>query len=169
MAQLNPFDIFGIPKQFAVDLPALEEKYIQTQRKVHPDRFVNATEAEKRVAQQWSILLNEGYQKLKDPLARGMLLCEMLGEKVDENSSGALSEEFLMAQLERREEIDDALRAHDEAAVSALQKQVSEEMGALEKDVEEALDKDRDPKKAALLLQKMMFLKRQSAELMKGI
>ena len=48
-------------------------------RAAHPDRFVNATDAEKRVAMQWATRANEAYQTLKNPQKRARYLCELNG------------------------------------------------------------------------------------------
>jgi len=75
----NHFDLFQLPQQFAVDTAALDAAYREVQGRVHPDRFVNASDAEKRVAMQWATSANEAYQKLKKPLKRAAYLCELNG------------------------------------------------------------------------------------------
>jgi molecular chaperone HscB len=55
---------------------ALDAAYRDVQNQVHPDRFVNATDAEKRVAMQWATRANEAYQTLKNPQKRAQYLCE---------------------------------------------------------------------------------------------
>jgi len=61
----NHFELFNLPQQFAVDAGALDSAYRDVQSRVHPDKFVNATDAEKRVAMQWATRANEAYQTLK--------------------------------------------------------------------------------------------------------
>ena len=77
MAALNPFEIFGLKPQFRIDKQKLDEKYFEIQKKVHPDRFASASDAEKRVAQQWATLINDAYQKLSDPIQCGKVLCAL--------------------------------------------------------------------------------------------
>jgi molecular chaperone HscB len=48
------------------------------QNRVHPDKFVSATDAEKRVAMQWATRANEAYQTLKNPQQRAQYMCELL-------------------------------------------------------------------------------------------
>ena len=108
MAAMNPFEIFGLKPQFRIDKQKLDEKYFEIQKKVHPDRFASASDTEKRVAQQWATLINDAFQKLSDPIQRGKALCALRGHLIDEDSSGSISEEFLLEQLERREAISDA-------------------------------------------------------------
>ena len=109
MAAMNPFEIFGLKPQFRIDKQKLDEKYFEIQKKVHPDRFASASDTEKRVAQQWATLINDAFQKLSDPIQRGKALCALRGHLIDEDSSGSISEEFLLEQLERREAISGQL------------------------------------------------------------
>ena len=48
----NHFELFGLPARFAVDAAALEARYRELQREVHPDRFAAAPELERRVSMQ---------------------------------------------------------------------------------------------------------------------
>ena len=45
--ELNPFDIFSIDKKFEIDTKILEEKYLELQILLHPDKFINASQEEK--------------------------------------------------------------------------------------------------------------------------
>lgn len=168
MAALNPFEIFSLPKKFALNEEELTARYIEVVKKVHPDRFANAGEAEKRVAQQWATLINESYAKLKSPTERAKLLCESLGVKVNENSSGGIEEEFLLEQLERRERLEEALEAQDQAELDALAEEINREYGLLVAELEKKLDEDKDAAAAALFVQKLLFLNRQKSELAHG-
>ena len=66
----NHFELFHLPPQFALDMHALDAAYREVQNRVHPDKFINASGAEKRVAMQWATRANEAYQTLKNPLKR---------------------------------------------------------------------------------------------------
>lgn len=64
------FTLFGLKQQFAVDTAALDAAYRQIQSQVHPDRFAQASDTEKRLALQWATHANEAYQTLKHPISR---------------------------------------------------------------------------------------------------
>ena len=49
----NHYQLFDLPLAYALDTSALERAYREVQREVHPDRFVTASDAEKRLAAQW--------------------------------------------------------------------------------------------------------------------
>jgi molecular chaperone HscB len=107
----NHFDLFNLPPRFAVDAGALDSAYRDVQSRVHPDRFVNATDAEKRVAMQWATRANEAYQTLKNPLARARYLCELNGVDLQTESNTAMPPSFLMQQMEWRERLEEAEHA----------------------------------------------------------
>ena len=161
MAALNPFEIFGLKPQFRIDNQKLDEKYFEIQKKVHPDRFASASDAEKRVAQQWATLINDAYQKLSDPIQCGKVLCALRGHPIDEDSSGSISEEFLFEQLERREAIADAKGAGDTAELEVMKKAIEKEKNELLNEVADAFDVKSDVSLAAEDLKKVMFLNRQ--------
>ena len=65
------FQLFGLPRSFEIDAAQLDSRYRELQRIVHPDRYVNAGDQERRLAMQQATRINEGYQTLKDPLSAG--------------------------------------------------------------------------------------------------
>jgi molecular chaperone HscB len=106
----NHFELFNLPLQFAVDAQALESAYRDVQNRVHPDKYVSATDAE-RVAMQWATRANEAYQTLKNPQQRAQYLCELAGVDLQTESNTAMPMAFLMQQMEWREELGDARAA----------------------------------------------------------
>jgi len=101
-AGINYFELFGLPATFEVDLEDLSLRYRDLQRAVHPDRFANSTEQEKRLAVQQAALINEAFQALKSPLPRARYLLELQGVTLDDNDT-AMDPSFLMEQMELRE------------------------------------------------------------------
>ncbi len=165
MAAMSPFQIFGLEPRFALDIQGLEKKYFEIQKRIHPDKFANASAAEKRVAEQWSTLVNDAYASLRDPVRRAKLLCEAEGFPVDENSSLGIDEDFLMDQLMRREEIEEAKGASDAARLSELKADIGREFQQLVDGISAALDEEKNPRLASELVRKLMFLKRQLEDL----
>jgi molecular chaperone HscB len=123
----NHFELFNLPARFDVDMAALDAAYREVQGRVHPDRFVGATDAEKRVAMQWATRANEAYQTLKNPMKRAQYLCEINGVDLRTESNTAMPMDFLMQQMEWREELGDARAAKDSEALDALDAQVRRE------------------------------------------
>jgi molecular chaperone HscB len=123
----NHFDLFQLPARFTLDMGALDAAYRDVQGQVHPDRFVNATDAEKRVAMQWATRANEAYQTLKNPQKRARYLCEQNGVDLQTESNTAMPMAFLMQQMEWREALGEARAARDVEALEALDAQVKQE------------------------------------------
>ena len=153
----NHFELFGLPARFDVDLAALDAAYREVQGRVHPDRFVNATDAEKRVAMQWATRANEAYQTLKHPQKRAQYLCELNGVDLQTESNTAMPMAFLMQQMEWREELGDARAQKDADALDALDKQVRMERKEMLAEVGKQLDAGDFPK-AAESVRALMFL-----------
>jgi molecular chaperone HscB len=128
----NHFDLFNLPQHFATDMAGLDRAYHDVQSRVHPDKFVSATEAEKRVAMQWATRANEAYQTLKSPFKRAAYLCELNGVDLQTESNTAMPREFLMQQMEWREALENAKAAKD---IEALDKLDAELRGARKAEV----------------------------------
>ena len=106
------FALFGLPVSFDIDRAALSERYRELQRTVHPDRFANASDAERRLSMQLATRVNEGFRTLKDPLARARYLLELKGVDLDDTDT-SLDGGFLMQQMELRERMEAVKGAAD--------------------------------------------------------
>ena len=80
--QSTDFELFGLVPRFAQDRAALDARWKELQREIHPDRFAAQGASAQRVAMQWSARINEAYQRLKDPLRRAGYLCELNGAAI---------------------------------------------------------------------------------------
>ena len=136
----NHFELFHLDPQFGLDLSKLDAAYREVQSKVHPDKFVQASDAEKRVAMQWSTRANEAYQTLKKPLKRATYLCELHGVDLQTESNTSMPTAFLIQQMEWREDFDDARHAKNLAAMESLETQLRHEFRALLAKVGSSLD-----------------------------
>jgi molecular chaperone HscB len=123
----NHFELFNLPARFDIDLAALDSAYRDVQGRVHPDRFVNASDAEKRVSMQWTTRANEAYQTLKNPLKRARYLCELHGVDLQTESNTAMPMDFLMQQMEWREALGEARAGKDAGALDELDAQLKRE------------------------------------------
>ena len=62
----NYFQLFEIEKSVLIDLNVLEDKYLELQKEFHPDKYVNASDQEKRISLQITSYINEAYNTLKN-------------------------------------------------------------------------------------------------------
>lgn len=165
------FSLFNLPTSFDLDdkkhRDQLRDNYRELQKSVHPDRFVNASGQEKRLSLQRTSYLNEAYDTLKDPLKRGLYLLSLLGREVDLETNTAMSPEFLMTQMELREELDEIPSSADpESALERFSKHVAKELSQIKQQVSEVLAAAvREPTpatekldRAETLLREMTFL-----------
>lgn len=102
----NYFEIFGLPVSFEVDISSLTGRYRDLQRSVHPDRFANASDRDRRLSMQQASLVNEAHRALKDPLQRARYLLSLNGIDIHDESNTVMDGMFLMEQMELREELD---------------------------------------------------------------
>jgi molecular chaperone HscB len=159
----NHFELFQLPQRFAVDASALDNAYRDVQSRVHPDKFVNATDAEKRVAMQWATRANEAYQTLKTPQKRAQYLCELNGVDLQTESNTAMPVAFLMQQMEWREALGDARAAKDSDALDALDRDLRAARKAQLAQIEQQLDA-ADFAAAAQGVRALMFLEKFGEE-----
>jgi molecular chaperone HscB len=120
----NHFELFHLPQRFAIDLKALDAAYHEVQNQVHPDKFANAPDAEKRVAMQWATRANEAYKTLKSPFKRAAYLCELNGVDLQTESNTSMPPAFLMQQMEWREALDDARAQKDRTGLESLENEL---------------------------------------------
>ena len=151
----DDFTLFGLPRRFALDRVALDERWRALQAEVHPDRFASEGAAAQRLAMQWAVRVNRAYQRLKDPLARGAYLCELRGAAIDAENNTAMPGAFLVQQMTWREALDDA---GDAAEVEQLDDQVQHEQQRLTDVLADALDIAGDPAAAAQQVRSLMFV-----------
>jgi molecular chaperone HscB len=129
--QASDFELFGLPAAFELDRSQIDLQWKSLQREAHPDRFASEGAAAQRIAMQWSVRINEAYNRLKDPLKRAAYLCELNGAAVNAENNTNMPSAFLMQQMEWREALDDckALKAND-AKDEALEKLLNEVDGS---------------------------------------
>lgn len=160
--QSNDFELFGVEPRFAQDAGVLAERWKELQRQAHPDRFAAQGAAAQRVAMQWSVRINEAWQRLKDPLRRAAYLCELHGAAIRAEDNTAMPAAFLMEQMEWREALEDAATVAD---VDALQKQVQITRQAMLGRCQLLLDDERDWPQAAQQVRALMFVERFFADI----
>ena len=107
----NHFELFGLPVAFDLDADDLASRYRELQRRVHPDKFANASDQERRLSLQMTAQVNEAFQTLKDPVRRGRYLLSLRGIDTDEETDTAMDPAFLMEQMEWRENLEEIRQA----------------------------------------------------------
>ena len=155
--QSDDFELFGLALRFAQDRALIDARWKELQREAHPDKFSAQGAAAQRVAMQWSVRINEAYQRLKVPLKRAAYLCELHGAPVNAENNTAMPASFLLQQMQWREELDDASGAEDLEKIRLQVKQAERE--ALLK-LEQLIDVDVDFSAAVAQVRALMFIER---------
>jgi molecular chaperone HscB len=161
----NHFELFGLAPAYALEPQALEKSYREIQSRVHPDRYAHAGDAERRASLQWTTRVNEAYRTLKDPVQRGKHVLELHGVDVAFETNTQMPTDFLMQQLELREELESATGGKDAARLDRLRSRLASQKRALEAEIGRAIDVDKDYPRAAELVRKLMFLDRLDGEI----
>ena len=155
--QATDFELFGLPAQFAQDRAAIDARWKELQREAHPDRFAAQGAAAQRVAMQWSVRINEAYQRLKDPLKRAAYLWEVRGAPINAENNTAMPTEFLMEQMAWREALEDA---KSEADLDTLQAELDRVRASTLAHIAALLDDTPDALAAAQQVRALMFVER---------
>lgn len=159
------FALFGLPRRYTIDLPELEQRYREIQTRVHPDKHVNLSDTERRLAMQWSTQVNEAYQTLRLPLRRAQYLLHLAGIDVGLERNTAMPPDFLMQQMEWREALEEVNRAADYAGLEALHTRMKQEMAEQFQLLERQLESAPDYHAAAGTVRQMMFHDKLLAEI----
>jgi molecular chaperone HscB len=155
--QSTDFELFHLTEQFAQDRALLDSRWRDLQREAHPDKFAAHGAAAQRVAMQWSVRINEAYQRLKDPVQRAAYLCELHAAPINAENNTAMPAAFLFQQIELREALEaaDSIEKLDEISLQAnttMREQLLK--------VEQLLDHDKDYRAAAQAVRALMFVQR---------
>ncbi len=151
------FELFAVPATFAQDRAALDARWKELQREAHPDRFAAQGAAAQRLAMQWSVRINEAYQRLKDPIRRAGYLCELHGAPLNAENNTAMPPTFLMQQMAWRESLDDAA---DAKAVDVLRAEVDAARAQALSSLDGFIDDKGDYPAAVQQVRALMFIER---------
>ena len=147
----NFFDTFNLPVLFNIDIDMLNHQYRTLQKTIHPDRFVNATDAEKKQSLQKSTQINDAYQVLKDPIKRASHIIS-LHQVLKDNT---LPPDFLMQQMEWEEEFE---TINDLEQIQLFSDKIDGEKKMLMDLLAMDLDEKKDWESATNIIGKLKFI-----------
>jgi len=157
----DDFELFGLPRRFALDRGELDARRRALQAEVHPDRFTGADAAAQRAAMQSAVRVNEAHARLADPLKRAGYLCELAGTPVRAEDNTAMPLDFLREQMAWRESLDEA---SSRAEIDALARDLADARRLAYERLASALDERRDFAAAAQEVRALMFIERFAAD-----
>jgi molecular chaperone HscB len=159
----NYFALFDLTPAFKIQREALEAAYLAVQKEVHPDKHASASDAQKRASMQMATLVNTAYRTLKQPISRGLYLCDLHGIDPQLETNTAMPTEFLMQQMAWREALEEA--GSDTTQLEILYKEVNEARTRLLHQVEETMDVAHNYTEAAKHLRALLFVEKFTEEL----
>ncbi len=161
----NFFELFELPVSYDVDLNQLQTLYMDLQKQVHPDKFVNGSDQEKRLSMQQTSWLNEAQLTLKDPVARAIYLLKLKGTDFNLENETTKDAAFLMQQLELRERLENIRKESDPlAALDGMAKTLSEESSEMQKSFSSAYQSEQIDD-ARECIRKLQFLQKAKKEI----
>ncbi|XP_011552817.3 iron-sulfur cluster co-chaperone protein HscB [Plutella xylostella] len=127
----NYFKVIGVQETYNLDPNVLAKRYKELQKFLHPDKFANRDSKELEVSEEYSSLVNEAYNTLLEPLARGIYMLRLKGQEIPEQTDH--DPEFLMEIMEINEAVESAeteadimkLNKENKSVIESLQKQLS--------------------------------------------
>ena len=156
------YALFELQPSFLLDLDVLANRYRELARAVHPDRFADASEREQRTALERSASLNDAYQTLKSAPKRARYLLAMRGEVPLEVT--VHDPEFLLQQMQWREELEDLQDEADLAGVAVFKRRLKAAQDELNESFAACWDDAAQRDQAERLMRRMQFLDKLSYE-----
>ncbi|CAI5483006.1 unnamed protein product [Closterium sp. Yama58-4] len=161
--QTDLFELFGLPRAFAIDLSLLEQRYKQLQKMLHPDLHGGRSEEERELSAEQAAHVIDAYYTLLRPLSRAKYLLRASGVTAAELSgdSPGRDQQLLMEVMELRETIEDA---DSPEQLQALQMETQERMEGLYSSFDEAF-RQGDVGACVGLLHRMAYFQRVANEI----
>ncbi len=144
-AKADHFRVFGVPRAFDLDEIAIEQRYKELTKVLHPDRFARADARARRASLERSVQLNQAWRCLKDPTRRAEYLLGLQGIEVGDTAvaGGKPSERrtlpvpqaTLIEIMELREALAEAHAAKDAGQTKRLIAKVRDQLYGVMNDV----------------------------------
>ena len=156
------FELFGLPETFDIDAQSLDIRWKALQKQVHPDQHATQSASEQKLAMQWSVRINEAYQRLKHPIQRAAYLCQLNGFEIQAHQNTSMPADFLVQQMQWRESLAEADTSDE---LTSLQQMVLQEKKQLLQQCEEAIDRRSEWDRAVALVRALMFIEKFEQDL----
>jgi len=164
------FSLMEMPRKLWINMGELEQKYLQLSWKLHPDKYVGTSEAERELSLKHSSELNDAYRTLRDPIARVEYLLAIEGERKEGEKKQTAPPELLEEVFELNESLDELREAKASGGDLALLKarlesadknfmtklgEVDERLQETARDWDAALDANQDRASQKKLMARM--------------
>ncbi|PSU47544.1 co-chaperone HscB [Photobacterium frigidiphilum] len=155
---MNHFELFRLPFQFELDGGLLSTQFRELQRRFHPDNFATASERDRLMSVQKAAQINDAFQTLKNPISRAEYMLSEQDMDIRGEQKTLQDPEFLMQQMELREELEDISEASDpESALFDFEQQITVLFKSQLNVLEQLLNQE-DWEEAADAVRKLKFI-----------
>jgi len=152
---MNYFELFELPVSLKLDKALLSKKYVELQKKFHPDFYLNAPEEEQAEVLEKSSAINKALKifQNEDQLIKYVLHIKGI---LEEEEKYELPADFLMEMMELNEYLDETNPESITGKVTAYEDELYKEV----RDIIEDYD-DASVSKEALLQLKSYYFKKK--------
>lgn len=152
------FALFGLKPQFLLDQEKLQGAWYRLQGEVHPDRIVRQAGNEQSRLLLQATQLNEAFETLRQPLLRARYLLQINGIDIDLENNTSVDADFLMEQMQWREELDEARSSAE--ALDQLLARIEQALAAHFARLQALFDQQGDYRAGAEVLRELFFLEK---------
>lgn len=140
---MNFFELYELPVSFLLEEEIVKRKFLELSRQLHPDFFVNESEAKQQEMLEKSTMNTRAYQVLADFDKRMQYILE-LKQVISAGERYELSPAFLMDMMDINEAMMELAQEKDGNKVAALRQQVDERFDALYDEVRQEMASYRE-------------------------
>ncbi|KAG2377340.1 hypothetical protein C9374_009251 [Naegleria lovaniensis] len=143
---IDYFTLMDLPHEFSVNPKVLHEKYKELQKVLHPDKFAQKSETEKKISRMQSAIVNTAYQTLKSTKLRAEYLLKLKeAQKLGPCNHKSVNDvqlppEFLMEIMEVNEQINDS--EDNRESLTEIQMDFNERKRLVVRSIDEQFKKD---------------------------
>ena len=160
----NYFELFNLKTSFFVDDEALKKAYQAQVTRFHPDNFANKSQSEQLQALQNTSLVNSAYTALKTPLNRASYLLNLEDVNPFDEKDTNMDANFLVAQIELREQLEGIKEQQDDLALDDFIEQVRDFTRDNITSISKAFTQSRDLQEIKTLVRELKFYEQLSKE-----
>ena len=155
---LNFFTLLQLPETFVIDLEKLDQNYQNIQKEIHPDRFATSDDQTKLESIKKTAQANNAYQTLKSPIRRAEYLLLLEGIHIDDEKYTAVPQDFLMQQMEWREELES--HKQNKVALEKLAQDIQKNKHAMIKELPKLFENKSNLDEAAKITRELNFIEK---------
>jgi len=117
--QADHFQVLGLPRHLGIDLAALQRRYYELHRRLHPDLHQTGPQQARQASLRNTAAVNLAYRVLRDPIDRGEYWLALLGEGLGTNNNRVPPDlaELVFEVQEQLEELRESSHGENAAAL----------------------------------------------------